>query len=54
MTVKERLVEIIQSAGYDMLTACELAEQVIREVKQDTRRKIVYYVGNVEIIIKKG
>lgn len=53
VSIKEKLVQIIQSAGYDMLTACELADKYLQEIKADKRRKIVYYIGNRKIIINK-
>ena len=53
MPIKERLIELIQSQGYDVLTACKLADEIIKEVKQDKRKKITYYIGNIQFTIKK-
>lgn len=45
MSVKEQLVEIIQSQGYDLFTACELADTIIREMKEEKgKKKRTYYL----------
>ena len=33
-TIKETIVKILQQTGYNTLTACELADQKIAELKQ--------------------
>lgn len=46
MTVKEQIVEIIQSQGYDLLTACELADETIKEFLESGYKSNTYTIGN--------
>lgn len=47
MTAKEQMVDIIIAQGYDMLTACELADKAIEEFKQSGKQRETYTIGNV-------
>ena len=55
ISVKEKIVEIIQSEGYDLFTACEMADNCIKEFMSSKDRKATYYVGKSSFtLIKKG
>jgi len=45
MTTKETLAEIVRDAGYDFITACEIAGNTIREFLQSGKRESTYVIG---------
>lgn len=45
MTIKEQLVEIIRKQGYDFVSACELADNYIKEFKASGKHQQRYAVG---------
>jgi len=44
MTAKEQLVEMLRKAGYDMLTACEHADEFLKKVGDRPDPKMTYHV----------
>ena len=51
---KEQLVEIIQSEGYDFISACEIAIAFIEELKKSKPGINTFSIGTTTIKIKKG
>lgn len=43
-TVRERLIAMVRSAGYDVLTACEKADEVIKEFKESEKETETYHI----------
>jgi hypothetical protein len=44
-TVKETIVELIQSQGFDFITACEMYEQAKNEFLNGLCKRRTFYVG---------
>jgi len=54
MTVKETIIAALQKDGYDMITACEIAADYIKELLQKPAGKYIYHTNTSKItIIKK-
>ena len=54
MTVKEALVTELQKAGYDTVTACELAHTYIQELKAKPPGTHSIQVGSTVVCVKVG
>ena len=55
MTIKEQIVELVQSQGYDFMTACELATDAINEfITQDNPSRTFYLGACSWTLEKKG
>ena len=44
MSVKEQLIELIRSQGYDFFTAAELAHNCLEEFKASGKTEEIYHV----------
>ena len=53
MTVKEQIIELIQSQGYDFLTACEMASEAIQEFLTQPEPRRTFYIGACSWTLKK-
>ena len=51
--MKEKLVEIIMSQGYDMFTAGADADRVLDEFRKSDKQKQMFYCGKVGIELSK-
>lgn len=47
--MKEELVQLIQAEGYDFMTACIMANRIMKETKGTTK----WYIGKTKITIRK-
>lgn len=55
MTIKEKIVEMMQRAGYDFMTACEEAERMIQEFRRSSRLQSRYFIkGGGAFTVRKG
>ena len=53
MTVKEQIVELICSQGYDLVTACELYEQALQEFLNGYEPTRTFYIGACSYTLEK-
>jgi len=53
MTAKETIIKAMQSAGYDTLTACEHARDIIAEFMESGKQQCRYTCGNQLITIAR-
>ena len=53
MTIKERLVEIIASEGFDLVTACEMASTTIAEFKASDKARVCYVVRGTTFVLTR-
>jgi hypothetical protein len=44
-TIKDRLLDIIQPAGYDLITACEMAESIMQAARECEDNYTCYLQG---------
>ncbi len=51
---KLTIVEILQSEGYDFITACEHADKYIKEIAAKGPGTYIYYSKTQEITIRAG
>ena len=53
-TTKDKIVDIFREAGYDFITASEIADETIREFKTSGKKRQRYYLKNgVSFVIQK-
>ena len=53
MNVKDELVELIRCAGYDFISACEYADDLLKEFKESGKSKQKYYIVSNRRVIKQ-
>jgi len=53
MTAKETIIKAMQNAGYDTITACEHARDIITEFIQSGKQQCSYTCGNELITIAR-
>ena len=51
LTTKEALVEMAREYGYDFITACEIAEDTIREFLQSGKQRETYVIGGATVTL---
>lgn len=52
MSVKEQIVKMLQSCGYDLFTACEYASEAIAEFEQSGKSAMIYNIVQNGRIVK--
>ena len=52
-TVKEQIVELIQSQGYDFITTCEMATDAIDEFLNQSEPRRTFYIGACSWTLEK-
>lgn len=51
--VKDTLVDLLRKYGYDFMTACEYATELIKELNQKPKGEYTYYIGNAKVLLRK-
>ena len=49
-SVREQLIQLVRDAGYDLFTACEEADRVIKEAREGGVRRTYYVRATGEAI----
>ena len=45
MSVREQLIQLVRDAGYDLLSACEEADRVMKDVQEGGVRRVFHVRG---------
>ena len=53
LSVKEQIIELIQSQGYDFISSCEMATDAINEFLNQAQPRRTFYVGACSWTLEK-